>query len=72
MAEIIMRKLVNDLNLNDQWIIDSAGTAAYHTGESPDERTIECCKKHFKKEYPVYDYRARQFTSKDFEKFDFV
>ena len=72
MAEIVMRKLVKENNQEDNWIIDSAGTAAYHIGEEPDERTIECCKKNFGKDYPKYNYRARQFTSQDFEKFDYM
>eukprot|EP01080_Neovahlkampfia_damariscottae_P004933 gene4933-8530_t len=72
MAEIIMRKLVIDTKQEDKWNIDSAGTAAYHIGEEPDERSVECCQKHFGKDFPKHNYRARQFTSQDFDKFDYI
>ena len=48
---------------------DSAGTAAYHVGNSPDERSIEVAKK-----YGIYinNQRARKFVIEDFEKFSII
>ncbi|KAG8734860.1 hypothetical protein FRC12_018313 [Ceratobasidium sp. 428] len=49
-------------------VVDSAGTAAYHEGELPDERTIATCKKN---SVPI-DHLARAVTSSDFKKFDYI
>lgn len=35
-----MQSLVADRNLTDRFVIDSAGTASYHTGRLPDSRMI--------------------------------
>lgn len=73
MAEITFTCIVRDKNLENEWIIDSAGTAGYHIGDEPDERTIKVVKKHFGDKYPHdVDFRARQVSPKDFEKFDFI
>lgn len=40
-AEAVMRKMVQDLKIEHQFDIDSAGTAGYHTGAKPDERSVE-------------------------------
>jgi protein-tyrosine phosphatase len=49
--------------------VDSAGTAAYHVGNLPDERSIEVAKKYG---IDITNQRARKFTVKDFEAFDFI
>ncbi len=48
--------------------VDSAGTAAYHTGERPDSRSRAAAKKRGV-ELPGV---ARQFLAEDFERFDYV
>ncbi|KAF8320128.1 phosphotyrosine protein phosphatases I [Clavulina sp. PMI_390] len=48
--------------------VDSAGTAAYHVGEEPDERTTATCKKHG---VPI-DHLARAVTTEDFDTFDWI
>ena len=48
---------------------DSAGTAAYHVGNSPDERSIEVAKKHG---IYINNQRARKFVIEDFEKFSII
>ena len=40
-AEAVFRKMVADRNLNEHFMIDSAGTAGYHVGAKPDERSVE-------------------------------
>lgn len=47
--------------------VDSAGTYGGHAGEHPDPRTIANGLTH---NIDVSSYRARQFKSSDFEKFD--
>ncbi|KAF4595674.1 Low molecular weight phosphotyrosine protein phosphatase [Ophiocordyceps camponoti-floridani] len=49
--------------------IDSCGTGAYHTGDSPDSRTMETLEAHG---ITDYDHSARKITAADFEKFDYV
>lgn len=49
--------------------VDSAGTAAYHIGKLPDERSIAVAKKYG---IDITDQRARKFTVKDFDSFDYI
>jgi protein-tyrosine phosphatase len=54
----------------DSWIeVDSAGTAAYHIGKSPDPRSVQAAKK---RGYDLSHLRARQVTEEDFDTFDFI
>jgi len=48
--------------------VDSAGTAGYHVGEEPDERTVAVCKKH---KVPI-NSTARQVTTSDFTRFTHI
>lgn len=52
-----------------QFFIDSAGTASYHIGASPDERSIKIAKKH---NIDISHQAARQFKPSDFEYFDII
>ena len=49
--------------------IDSAGTASYHIGNSPDSRSILVAKE---KGIDISNYKAREFIKEDFKKFDFI
>ena len=68
-AEGIMKSILKK-NHYDKFIqVDSAGTIAYHTGESPDERMQLSAKK---RGY-VLDSLARKFNRKrDFINFDYI
>jgi len=68
-AQAVFRKLVNDKNLQSHIQTDSAGTANYHTGNSPDSRAT-----HFAqiRGYDLTDLRARQVLSEDFLTFDYI
>jgi len=70
MAEIIFEHLVQERGIAKQWKIDSAGTAAYHIGDSPDSRSISTCKQH----YPdlKVKHRGRQISESDFYKFEYI
>ncbi|KAI9230372.1 MAG: phosphotyrosine protein phosphatase I superfamily [Piptocephalis tieghemiana] len=65
MAEAVFRQMVLDRGLEKDFDIDSAGTAAYHVGDTPDSRSVACCKKHG---VPV-NHRGRQVTKADFTSF---
>ena len=54
---------------NHDLIVDSAGTANYHVGKSPDIRSIEIAKKHG---IDIKNQIARQFTKNDFNNFDII
>jgi len=60
--------LVSKVNA-DEIFVDSAGTAAYHLGKLPDERSIEVARKHG---IDITNQRARKFIIKDFDTFDFI
>ena len=49
--------------------VESAGTAGYHIGKLPDERSIEIAKKH---EIDISNQKARQFNRADFDEFDII
>lgn len=53
----------------DSFFIDSAGTSNYHIGKSPDKRSIAIAA-HYGIDINLQ--KARQFTSKDFERFDYI
>ncbi|MFT2111318.1 low molecular weight protein-tyrosine-phosphatase [Marinomonas sp. 2405UD68-3] len=49
--------------------LDSAGTAAYHTGSAPDVRSIKELKK---RSIDISQQKARQVQQSDFEFFDWI
>jgi protein-tyrosine phosphatase len=68
-AEAVFRHKVQALQLDSQFLIDSAGTHAYHVGEPPDPRTIEtACRRGIKMD----DLRARKIALDDYERFDLI
>ena len=54
---------------SDRFYIDSAGTADYHIGESPDKRAISTAKLHA---IDISLQTARQFRVTDFDSFDII
>jgi low molecular weight protein-tyrosine phosphatase len=53
----------------NHFYVDSAGTAAYHIGNTPDRRSIAVAKKHG---LDISSQSARQFKVSDFDTFDFI
>lgn len=49
--------------------IDSCGTGAYHTGDTPDSRTMATLRSKGIKSYTHY---ARKFRTQDFKDFDYI
>ncbi len=61
---ILQSKLTSDF-----FKVDSAGTAGYHVGELPDERSIEVAKKYG---IDITNQRSRKFVKSDFKEFDLI
>ena len=68
-AEGYFRKIIKDQGLEEKIEIDSAGTHAYHVGESPDPRSVKAASK---RDVDLSYIRARQVTEADFNNYDFV
>ena len=68
-AEAVLRELARreapELTLE----VDSAGTHGYHVGDPPDPRAVAAAAR---RGYDLSPLRARQFTAKDFERFDLI
>ncbi|MGY8987746.1 MAG: low molecular weight protein-tyrosine-phosphatase [Flavobacteriales bacterium] len=63
LAEGILTHKTQDLDV----FVDSAGTASYHIGNLPDNRSIDIANKYG---IDLTDQRARQFSEIDFDNFD--
>lgn len=67
LAEGILQHKIESLGLD--WIVDSAGTGAYHVGEKPDARSITTAKRFG---IDISGQKARQFKATDFNAFDLI
>ena len=54
---------------SDAVFVDSAGTAGYHIGKAPDERSIAVARKHG---IDISQQRCRKFEVGDFQDFDVI
>ncbi|MGB7442940.1 MAG: low molecular weight protein-tyrosine-phosphatase [Coleofasciculaceae cyanobacterium] len=67
-AENIMNHLIEQANLSESIVCDSAGTSSYHIGSSPDRRmTAAAAKRGI-----MLRGKARQFEQSDLEEFDLI
>jgi len=64
----VFRHLLAEAGLSNEIVVDSAGTAAYHAGESPDRRSTAAARKRG----IVLEGSARRFEKSDFKRFDYV
>jgi protein-tyrosine phosphatase len=53
----------------ENFFVDSAGTAGYHIGNPPDIRSIKVAKNHF---IDISNQKCRQFSISDFDTFDYI
>ena len=65
LAEGIMRKKLQNSNI--EGMVDSCGFEAFHTGDAPDQRSIEIARQHG---VDISMQQARSFTIDDFDRFD--
>lgn len=63
-----MRHLIDNAGLSDRFDLDSAGTDAYHAGESPDQRATAAARARGIR----LQGKARRFTRADWDRFDYV
>lgn len=68
-AEGVFGKMVEDAGLTGQITVDSAGTAAYHAGEPPDQRSQDAA---LRRGIDMSRQRARQIKPSDFDRFDYI
>ena len=68
LAEGVFRHQVKEMQIEGLFQVDSCGTAAYHIGELPDERSVANAEKNG----VAYTHRARQFKTSDFHNFDII
>jgi protein-tyrosine phosphatase len=69
-ADAVFQKKIDDHAwLSKRVSIDSAGTASWHVGRSPDPRSIAAGKS---RGYDLSPLRARQVVAEDFETFDYI
>jgi protein-tyrosine phosphatase len=69
LAEALFLNHVNEQNLSEKFIADSAGTASYHLGELADKRTRNMAMKISNLNIL---HKARQFKATDFLAFDYI
>jgi protein-tyrosine phosphatase len=67
-AEGVMRELLQREGLAESFALDSAGTGAWHIGESPDPRAAAAARARG----IVLDGHARQIQRGDFQRFDLI
>lgn len=67
-AEAVFAHLAEQAGVSDRFVLDSAGTGAWHTGERADVRMRAAASR---RGIPMTS-RARQVTREDFETFDHV
>lgn len=67
-AEAIFQKMIDDTDLSEHFMLDSAGIGAWHVGERAHSSTLATLKKHGIE----YNGRSRQITRGDFETFDYI
>lgn len=56
-------------SINEAFMVDSAGTADWHTGKAPDQRSQLAAKQ---RGYDLSQLQARQVADSDFENFDYI
>jgi len=67
-AEGIMREVVRRHGIENDVVIDSAGIGSWHVGQLPDRRM----RRHGEQHGYNFDSRARQVSSDDFSRFDYI
>ncbi len=68
-AEAVVRRILEEEGLAGSFVLDSAGTHAYHVGEPPDRRAIAAARRRGIDMTPL---RARVVTVEDFSSFDLI
>ncbi len=68
-AEGVFSKLLATEGISSHFMVDSAGTHAYHVGEAPDARAQQAS---LSRGIDISGQRARRVLNSDFEQFDYI
>lgn len=68
-ADAVFKHHVKTAGLEHRFLIDSAGTHAYHIGNPPDQRSQRAA---LQRGYTMDDLRARKVAPEDFSRFDYI
>ena len=68
-AEGVLRKKIQNDNLNQKIKIDSVGTGSWHTGNPPDKRSQEVAAL---RGYDISNQRSRQINNRDIGESDYI
>lgn len=68
-AEGVVRAQIEQQGLESMIQVDSAGTAAWHIGKSPDPRAVDSASA---RGYSMAALKARQVSEDDFDQFDYI
>jgi low molecular weight phosphotyrosine protein phosphatase len=66
-GEAVLKHIASERGI-DSLTVDSCGTAGYHVGEEPDDRSVATCRKH---SVPI-SHAARQISATDFTNFTHI
>ncbi|WP_295810799.1 low molecular weight protein-tyrosine-phosphatase [uncultured Nitratireductor sp.] len=69
LAEGVFRSVVSERGREAEFLIDSAGTGAWHAGNTPDPRSMEIARRFG---VDISAQRARQVAADDFARFDLL
>ncbi|MFT6629256.1 MAG: protein-tyrosine phosphatase, partial [Flavobacteriales bacterium] len=69
LAEGLFREHVSRMGLAEEFIVDSAGTSAYHAGEPPDPGSVYVAATHG---LDLSAQRSRPLRRQDLQDFDFI
>ncbi|MFB9200582.1 low molecular weight protein-tyrosine-phosphatase [Nonomuraea spiralis] len=69
MAEVVLRRTLEERGLGGRVVVESAGTGGWHAGDPMDERALGTLAEHG---YDGAAHRARQFTEDWFDRYDLV
>lgn len=68
-AHGVFEKMVADAGLQEEILVDSAGTGDWHIGKAPDPRASEAA---MSRNHDLSHLRARQVRPEDFLEFDYI
>lgn len=68
-AEGVFIKLIEEKGITERFVVDSAGTHAYHVGDAPDLRAQRAARE---RDIDISCLRARRVSEADFEVFDYI
>ncbi len=68
-AQGVFNKIISEQQLQDKFSVDSAGTHAYHIGESPDLRAQKAARE---RRVDLSKFHARKVIMGDFVDFDYL